>query len=196
MAILRKVAACTALAFVGACSSGGSPAADAGDADDAKIGQGRLLVAENLASFAPALPPRADALALAQSIEARAVREGGGARATELHALAARIVERVWRVEGREQDAREAIDLFAASARATALSAGRGWRATSRATPRSRSPSCTAPSDGSPRRRRAEPVAPTSARRTWRNRWRRSMRSVRRRACSRRSIKGSPAKGR
>ncbi len=117
MAILRKVAACAALAFVGACSSGGSQAADAGDADDAKIGQGRLLVAENLASFAPALPPRADALALAQSIEARAVREGGGARATELHALAARIVERVWRVEGREQDAREAIDLFAASAR-------------------------------------------------------------------------------
>jgi N-acetylmuramoyl-L-alanine amidase len=63
------------------------------------------------------LPARAEALALAQSIEARAVREGTGARATELHALAARILERVWRLEGRDQDATEALELYRAAAR-------------------------------------------------------------------------------
>src|ERR1700735_1352239 len=40
------------------------------------------------ASPAAALPQRADALALAESIEASAVREGAGRRAVELHTLA------------------------------------------------------------------------------------------------------------
>ncbi len=40
------------------------------------------------------------------------MREGAGARATELHTLAAKLLERVWRIEGREQDAREAIDVY------------------------------------------------------------------------------------
>jgi N-acetylmuramoyl-L-alanine amidase len=62
------------------------------------------------------LPPRAEALALAQSIEARALREGAGGRAVLLHATAARVLERVWRVEGRDQDATEAIDLYRAAA--------------------------------------------------------------------------------
>jgi N-acetylmuramoyl-L-alanine amidase len=118
-ALASALALALAFAFALAGCSGGArgAGADSGGADEAKIAEGRALVAENLGSFAPALPARADALALAQSIEARAVREGGGARATDFHAVAARIVERVWRVEGREQDAREAIDLFASSAR-------------------------------------------------------------------------------
>jgi N-acetylmuramoyl-L-alanine amidase len=70
------------------------------------------------------LPPRAEALALAQSIEALAVREGAGARAVAFHGLAARIVERVWRVEGREQDAKEAGDLYAAAAKEIASPGG------------------------------------------------------------------------
>jgi N-acetylmuramoyl-L-alanine amidase len=62
------------------------------------------------------LPQRADALALAESIEAHAVREGAGARAVELHTLAARLLERVWRVQDRPQDADEALDLYRAAA--------------------------------------------------------------------------------
>jgi N-acetylmuramoyl-L-alanine amidase len=63
------------------------------------------------------MPERAEALSLAESIEARAVREGAGARAVELHALAGSLLERVWRVEGREQDAKEALDIYEAAAR-------------------------------------------------------------------------------
>ena len=62
------------------------------------------------------LPERADVLALAESVEARAVREGAGGRAVELHGVAARLLERVWRVEGREQDAKEALDVYRAAA--------------------------------------------------------------------------------
>jgi len=64
-----------------------------------------------------ALPPRAEALALAESIEARALREAAGARAVALHATAARVLERVWRVEGRDQDATEALELYRAAGR-------------------------------------------------------------------------------
>jgi N-acetylmuramoyl-L-alanine amidase len=45
------------------------------------------------------------------------VREGAGARAAALHLAAARLVERVWRIEGRERDASEALDLYRAAAR-------------------------------------------------------------------------------
>jgi hypothetical protein len=44
------------------------------------------------------LGPRADALALAESIESAAVREGTGERATALHVLAAELLERVYRI--------------------------------------------------------------------------------------------------
>ena len=108
-AILRIALAAATLAL--ACGSGTAPAGgEAGDAEGV-VAEGRALVAGG------ALPPRAEALAVAQSIEARAVREGGGARAADLHVLAARIVERAWRIEGRAQDAKEALDLYAASAR-------------------------------------------------------------------------------
>ncbi len=63
------------------------------------------------------LPPRAEVLSLAQAIEARAVKEGAGARAVAQHALAARLFERVWRTEGREQDAKEATLLYRAAGR-------------------------------------------------------------------------------
>jgi N-acetylmuramoyl-L-alanine amidase len=59
---------------------------------------------------------RAEALALAESIEARATREGNGARAVELHSAAAALLARVWRIEGKEQDAREAVELYRAAA--------------------------------------------------------------------------------
>ncbi len=63
------------------------------------------------------MPPRPEVIALAQSIEGRAQKEGAGARAVELHALAAGLHERIWRIEHREQDAKEAIDLYRAAGR-------------------------------------------------------------------------------
>ena len=90
----------------GAEADAGAGATEAGDVARARaIGAGE-----------EALPPRAEALALAQSIEARALREGAGGRAVLLHATAARVLERVWRVEGRDQDATEALDLYRAAA--------------------------------------------------------------------------------
>jgi N-acetylmuramoyl-L-alanine amidase len=67
------------------------------------------------------LGPRADALALAESIESAAVREGAGARATALHTLAAEVLERVYRIEGREQDAKESILLYRAASHDVAI---------------------------------------------------------------------------
>jgi N-acetylmuramoyl-L-alanine amidase len=52
------------------------------------------------------------------------VREGAGARAVELHALAASVLERVWRADGREQDAREAIDLYRSASRDVGVPGG------------------------------------------------------------------------
>jgi N-acetylmuramoyl-L-alanine amidase len=83
---------------------------DAGESGEREIARAREVLVEG----AP-LPPRPETLSLAQSVEARAVREGSGVRATELHALAARLVESSWRVEGRDQDATEAIDLYRAA---------------------------------------------------------------------------------
>lgn len=104
-----------ALAGLAACSSGTATApADAGPrgaspAEAADLARARALADE---SRTPDLPERAEALALAQSVEARAVREGAGPRAVELHLAAARLLERVWRIEGRPQDADEALDLY------------------------------------------------------------------------------------
>jgi N-acetylmuramoyl-L-alanine amidase len=55
---------------------------------------------------------RASALSLAEAVEVLAEREGVGARASSLHALAAGVVERTFRVFGREQDGKEAALLF------------------------------------------------------------------------------------
>jgi N-acetylmuramoyl-L-alanine amidase len=99
---------------VASCSHG-SGGQDAGVPGTA--GAGDVASARAIASGQAPLPVRAEALALAQSIEARATREGSGARAVELHAAAAGVLARVWRVEGKEQDAREALDLYRAAAR-------------------------------------------------------------------------------
>ena len=104
-----------------ACSAkGGAP--DAGRPEvAAEVARAKALLGANGGKDAPELPARAEVLALAQSIEAHGVREGAGARAVELHALAATLLERVWRTEGREQDAKEAIDLYRAAARDVAI---------------------------------------------------------------------------
>ncbi len=65
------------------------------------------------------LPPRPEVLALAQTIEAQALKEGAGQRATELHALAAALFERTWREDGVEEDAKEALRAYDSAARDT-----------------------------------------------------------------------------
>ncbi len=103
----------SAFALVVACS-GGSHAGDAG------AGPSEAVAPDHAAAIAAGrepLPPRAEALARAESLEARATREGTGARAVRLHTLAAQIVERVFRVEARPQDAAEALDLYRAAAK-------------------------------------------------------------------------------
>ncbi len=113
-----RVAPVLALWAVVACSAhpgpGGAGGEDAasGSADGADVARARAIATEQ----AP-LPLRADALALAESLEGRAAREGAGVRAVELHVAAAGVLARVWRVEGREQDAREALDVYRAAAR-------------------------------------------------------------------------------
>jgi N-acetylmuramoyl-L-alanine amidase len=96
------------------CASHGS---GGGDAGALATGSADLATARAIASGRAPLPLRAEALALAQSIETRATREGAGARAVELHAAAAGVLERAWRIEGKEQDAREAVELYRAAAR-------------------------------------------------------------------------------
>ncbi len=100
------------------CASHGSGASGGGEAGVGLAkGSADLATARAIASGQAPLPLRAEALALAQSIEARAAREGAGARAVELHAAAAGVLERAWRIEGKEQDAREAVELYRAAAR-------------------------------------------------------------------------------
>ena len=100
---------CLAFAAVFACGSSNAPDASAPPAEIAKA---RELVIEGAA-----LPPRAEALAVAQSVEAAAVKEGAGARASELHALAGTLFERVYRLEGKDQDAKEAIAAYEAASK-------------------------------------------------------------------------------
>ncbi len=82
---------------------------------------GDVARAEALLAPGASLPPRPEVIAVAQSVEALALKEGAGARAVELHALAASVLERMWRVEHREQDAKEAIDLYRAAGKDLAL---------------------------------------------------------------------------
>jgi len=95
-----------------ACGTSHEGAPDAGPAVPEQVTRAR-------AAIDPSRPldDRATTLAIAESVEALGVREGAGARAAELHSLAARVLERVWRTEGREQDAKEAVDLYRAASR-------------------------------------------------------------------------------
>ena len=97
-----------------ACSGSGKTRTDAGVGDE--IGRAQAMDGPSAV-----LPSRPEVISLAQSIEALALKEGAGARAVELHALAAHLQERIWRTEHREQDAKEAIDLYRSAGRDLAL---------------------------------------------------------------------------
>jgi N-acetylmuramoyl-L-alanine amidase len=99
------------------CGGRTTPGPDAGP-DDA-VRRAQALVAPDAV-----LASRPETIATAQSVEALALREGAGARAVELHALAAAVQERVWRIEHREQDAKEALDLYRAASKDLSLRGG------------------------------------------------------------------------
>ncbi len=110
--LLRGLPVLLAAALTAGCGSQAPPDAGSSPEDTRDVARARAM----RASREP-LPPRPEVLSLAQAVEARAVREGAGARAVELHRLAAQLFERMWRTEAREQDAKEAIDLFRVAAR-------------------------------------------------------------------------------
>jgi N-acetylmuramoyl-L-alanine amidase len=85
-------------------------AADAGSKDTEDLRLARALTATDAS-----LPPRPEVLALAQTIEAQALKEGAGPRAVELHALAGALFERTWREDGVEEDAKEAMRVYDAA---------------------------------------------------------------------------------
>lgn len=117
LSISRVLLAILATVTMPACEASSSKSSpDAGPADGA--------VARAQAFLAPGatLPARPDVIATAQSVEASALAEGAGARAVELHALAASLHERMWRIEHREQDAKEALDVYRAASKNLALS--------------------------------------------------------------------------
>ena len=105
----------TAMVLGAACGGARSAGPDAGAVD------GEVARAQALLAPSSPLPPRPEVIAVAQSVEGLAMKEGAGARAVELHALAAAVLERLWRVEHREQDAKEALDLYRAAGKDLAL---------------------------------------------------------------------------
>lgn len=103
------------VALAASACRGGAGQATTRDAGPTVGGAGLALARSVLSAHAD-LPPRAEALAAAESVEAQAQREGAGARAVELHTAAAQLLEKVWRSEGRPQDAAEALDVYRAAA--------------------------------------------------------------------------------
>ncbi|MGH7271580.1 MAG: N-acetylmuramoyl-L-alanine amidase family protein [Polyangiaceae bacterium] len=107
-----------AIAATFACKGGDASSNDSGvlaSLESVQVQRARVLGESG--PNAPVLPARAEVLALAESVEAQAVREGAGARAADLHTVAARLIERVWRIEGQERDASEALDIYLSAAR-------------------------------------------------------------------------------
>jgi N-acetylmuramoyl-L-alanine amidase len=114
--VVALVVSWALLAPAPACSQRAALPAEAGIDEASRVAEARRLLDPTRA-----LGPRSDALAIAESVESSAVREGAGQRAAELHALAGQLLERVYRVEGREQDAKEALDLLRAASKNLAL---------------------------------------------------------------------------
>jgi len=83
---------------------------DAGE--PAEIASARALLNGTLP-----LPPRAELLAMAESVEARATKDGSNPTAAPLHVLAATLFERMYRLEGKEQDAKEAVGAYDAASK-------------------------------------------------------------------------------
>lgn len=114
--LVRWLAQLGALAagLVLACGQPGVGVADGGGSAEVSA-----ALAKARAHGLPGAPvlSRAEALALGHGLEAAARDEGTSARAFELHLAAARLMERTFRHHGREQDAKEAAEIFLLAAR-------------------------------------------------------------------------------
>jgi N-acetylmuramoyl-L-alanine amidase len=110
---MRALALCAAalLAALACTACGRRSAAQIEDPDHTADARS-LAEARRMADDKAPLLPRADALALVGLVEAAAAHEGAGARAAQVYAVAARLAERVWRVEGSDADASKAIALY------------------------------------------------------------------------------------
>ncbi len=93
-------------AWVLGCAERTHPPADAAPDD---VSRARVMLTQ------AALPLLPEVIAVAQSVERQARGEGAGARAAELHGLAARLMERLFRLEHRQQDGQESLDLYRAA---------------------------------------------------------------------------------
>ena len=105
------VALIVALA-AGACAAREPTDARTRDSDASAIARARAI-----ADGEAELPERTGVLSMAASLERDAAREGAGPRAVSLRETAARLLERVWRIDGHEQDGREALDLYRSASR-------------------------------------------------------------------------------
>lgn len=116
-----SVGALRAAALLGVCtvsscdsSDGHAKARSEPSAED--IQNQDRLEARRLGEAGVPLPPRAEVLALVQKVADAAAHEGAGARASQLYAVAARLSERIWRIEGNDEDVTRAIDLYRSAA--------------------------------------------------------------------------------
>ncbi len=104
-------------ALVCGCSSSGTR--DEGTAAARALAESpEVSRARSLAQGDAPLPAAAEARALARSVEGRADRAVGSG-AADLRAVAAGLLERVWRAEGGEADGREALAQYRAASQAT-----------------------------------------------------------------------------
>jgi len=108
------------LLLLAVATAGCSHAPRTGDAGPAGASEPpEAAAARSLLAPDAALPDVAEVRALADSLRGRAEREGAGARAIELRAAAGGLLERAWRVEGRERDGREALARYREAAAGT-----------------------------------------------------------------------------
>jgi N-acetylmuramoyl-L-alanine amidase len=97
--------------FCAVLSCGGQPSTHPDDSGPSIEAQ-QLEDARRLGDGNVPLPPRSEVVALEEEVTATAVREGAGLRAAQLYGVAARLEERLWRIEGNDGDALQALDLY------------------------------------------------------------------------------------
>lgn len=112
--ILGALVTLTATASCGGCGASGAGGDASGDGGD--LPKARAMLAAD-----GGLPARPEVLALAQTLEADALKEGAGARASELHFVAGQLFERQWRTGGVEDDGKEAMRAYDAASKDTSL---------------------------------------------------------------------------
>ena len=95
--------------LIGSCSEAGQ-APQASSQADAAVGD--RAVAAELVEAAAELPLRAEVVALTDRLSIEASRRKGDEEASQLGLLAARLRERVWRLDRAASDAREAVELY------------------------------------------------------------------------------------